>query len=56
MKGLTPAKKKKGQSILMQISNGYTPHTLEFTSLLKHCFDWIEEKAGIECASKVHSY
>ncbi len=53
---LTPVKKKKGQEHLDSADRLYSAAVSRRRQLIESLFNWIQEKTGIECASKVRSF
>lgn len=56
LKVLTPVKKKKGQKHLKADEQWLSTAVSRVRQPIETLFGWIEEKTGIECASKVRSY
>ena len=52
----TPVKKKKGQDELTMTNRAYSEAVSRVRQPIESLFNWIEEKTGIQCASKVRSY
>ena len=52
----TPVKKKKGQERLLLIDSALSTLVSRVRQPIESIFNWIEEKTGIEIASKVRSY
>ena len=52
----TPVKKKKGQGTLPMTERAYSEAVSRVRQPIESLFNWIEEKTGIQCASKVRSY
>jgi hypothetical protein len=52
----TPIKKKKGQQALPMTDRAYSEAVSRVRQPIESLFNWIEEKTGIQCASKVRSY
>ena len=53
---LTPVKKKKGQSRLSAADKLFSEAVSKVRQPIESLFSWIDEKTGIQCASKVRSY
>lgn len=53
---LTPIKKQKGQKYLEPQDQWLSTAVSRIRQPIESLFGWIEEKTGIECASKVRSY
>ena len=53
---LTPVKKQKGQRYLEPQDQWLSTAVSRVRQPIEALFAWIEEKTGIECASKVRSY
>lgn len=53
---LTPIKKAKGQERLDSADRLYSAAVSRLRQPVESLFNWIEEKTGIECASKVRSF
>ncbi|WP_217646465.1 hypothetical protein [Nitrosomonas sp. Nm34] len=53
---LTPVKKQKGQPHLKPQDQWLATAVSRVRQPIEALFAWIEEKTGIECASKVRSY
>ncbi|MGR9037314.1 MAG: transposase [Gammaproteobacteria bacterium] len=53
---LTPIKKEKGQSYLEPSDQWLSTAVSRIRQPIESLFGWLEEKTGIECASKVRSY
>jgi len=53
---LTPVKKKKGQKYLDAADQWLSKAVSSVRQPIESIFNWLEEKTGIECASKVRSY
>jgi hypothetical protein len=53
---LTPVKKQKGQTFLEPQEQWLSTAVSRVRQPIEALFAWIEEKTGIECASKVRSY
>jgi len=53
---LTPVKKQKGQRYLEPQDQWWSTAVSRVRQPIEALFAWIEEKTGIECASKVRSY
>lgn len=52
----TPVKKKKGQKELLLTDSAFSTLVSRVRQPIESIFNWIEEKTGIELASKVRSY
>ena len=52
----TPVKKKKGQKYLDAADKWLSTAVSSVRQLIESLFNWIEDKTGIETASKVRSY
>jgi hypothetical protein len=52
----TPVKKQKGQDNLSLTDRAYSAAVSRVRQPIESLFNWIEEKTGIQCASKVRSY
>ncbi len=52
----TPVKKKKGQKELLLTDSAFSTAVSRVRQPIESIFNWIEEKTGIEVASKVRSY
>lgn len=52
----TPIKKKKGQEELTMTDRAFSQAISRVRQPIESLFNWIEEKTGIQCASKVRSY
>jgi hypothetical protein len=53
---LTPVKKKKGQENLSAADSLFSKAVSKVRQPIESLFNWIDEKTGIQCASKVRSY
>ena len=53
---LTPIKKEKGQARLDSADRLYSAAVSRLRQPVESLFNWIQEKTGIECASKVRSF
>ncbi len=53
---LTPAKKKRGQPYLSAAQQLWSEAVSRVRQPIESLFSWINEKTGIQCASKVRSY
>ena len=53
---MTPVKKAKGQAHLDAADQGLSTAVSRVRQPIESLFHWIEEKTGIQCASKVRSY
>jgi hypothetical protein len=53
---LTPVKKAKGQAHLDVADQWFSTAVSRVRQPIESLFHWIEEKTGIQCASKVRSY
>ena len=53
---LTPVKKKKGQEHLSAADKLFSKAVSKVRQPIESPFSWIDEKTGIQCASKVRSY
>jgi hypothetical protein len=53
---LTPVKKDKGQEHLDSADRLYSAAVSRLRQPIESLFNWIHEKTGIECASKVRSF
>jgi len=53
---LTPVKKEKGQDYLDVADQWLSTAGSQVRQPIEALFSWIEEKTGIECASKVRAY
>ena len=53
---LTPVKKEKGQASLEPSDQWWSTAVSRVRQPIESLFAWLEEKTGIECASKVRSY
>ena len=53
---LTPIKKEKGQERLDSADRLYSAAVSRLRQPVESLFNWIQEKTGIECASKVRSF
>jgi len=53
---LTPVKKKKGQEHLSAADKLFSEVVSRVRQPIESLFNWIDEKTGIQCASKVRSY
>ena len=53
---LTPVKKKKGQKHLSAADKLFSEAVSRVRQPIESLFNWIDEKTGIQCASKVRSY
>jgi hypothetical protein len=53
---LTPIKKEKGQAYLEPSDQWLSTAVSRIRQPIESLFGWLEEKTGIECASKVRSY
>jgi hypothetical protein len=53
---LTPVKKKKGQKTLPAADKLYSEAVSRMRQPIESLFSWIDEKTGIQRASKVRSY
>jgi hypothetical protein len=53
---LTPVKKKKGQENLSAADSLFSKAVSKVRQPIESLFNWIGEKTGIQCASKVRSY
>ena len=53
---LTPIKKEKGQKTLPAADKLYSEAVSRLRQPIESLFSWIDEKTGIQCASKVRSY
>jgi len=53
---LTPVRKKKGQSRLSVADKLFSKAVSKVPQPIESLFSWIDEKTGIQCASKVRSY
>ena len=53
---LTPVKKKKGQDHLAAADKFFSEAVSKIRQPIESLFNWINEKTGIQCASKVRSY
>jgi hypothetical protein len=53
---LTPIKKEKGQQTLPAADKLYSEAVSRIRQPIESLFSWIDEKTGIQCASKVRSY
>ncbi len=56
MRLYTPVKKKKAQERLLLIDSALSTLVSRVRQPIESIFNWIEEKTGIEVASKVRSY
>lgn len=52
----TPIKRKKGQEALLMTDRVFSEAVSRVRQPIESLFNWIEEKTGIQCASKVRSY
>ena len=52
----TPIKKKRGQDELPMTDRAFSRAVSRVRQPIESFFNWIEEKTGIQCASKVRSY
>ena len=52
----TPIKKKKGQDELPMTDGAFSRAVSRVRQPIESLFNWIEEKTGIQCASKVRSH
>jgi len=53
---LTPVKRKKGQERLSAAEKLFSEAVSRVRQPIESLFNWIDEKTGIQCASKVRSY
>ena len=53
---LTPVKKKKGQEKLSAAGSMFSKAVSKVRQPIESLFNWIDEKTGIQCASRVRSY
>lgn len=53
---ITPKKKAKGQPILSAADRLYSEAVSALRQPIESLFNWIEQKTGIQMASKVRSY
>ena len=53
---LTPVKRKKGQEHLSAAEKLFSAAVSRVRQPIESLFNWIDEKTGIQCASKVRSY
>jgi hypothetical protein len=53
---LTPIKKEKGQQTLPAADKLYSEAVCRIRQPIESLFSWIDEKTGLQCASKVRSY
>ena len=53
---LTPVKKKKGQEHLAAADKLFSEGVSRVRQPIESLFNWIDDKTGIQCASKVRSY
>jgi len=53
---LTPVKKNKGQEVLSAADRLYSESVSRLRQPVESLFNWIDEKTGIQDASKVRSY
>lgn len=53
---LTPVKRKKGQKHLSAADKLFSEAVSRVRQPIESLFNWIDEKTGIQCASKVRSY
>ena len=53
---LTPVKKRKGQKHLSAADRLFSEAVSKVRQPIESLFNWIDEKPGIQCASKVRSY
>jgi hypothetical protein len=53
---LTPVKKRKGQAHLDSADRLYSTAVSRLRQSVESLFNWLQEKTGIECASKVRSF
>ena len=53
---LTPVKRKKGQERLSAADRLFSKAVSKIRQPIESLFNWIDEKTGIQCASKVRSY
>lgn len=53
---LTPVKRKKGQERLSAADRLFSKAISKIRQPIESLFNWIDEKTGIQCASKVRSY
>lgn len=52
----TPVKKQKGQSELTMTDRAYSAAVSRVRQPIESLFNWLEQKTGIQCASKVRSH